>query len=157
MLENLKSQIKAHFPAEHVDAHCDAPCGVYDPASARIATEAVVQLTKKIRALEPPSPNDAKAMAAYLNTMARYIQIKEEQAQIAKEEVQILWTDFFKPEHLETYPNLHDLIWKTTKLCSTAKREVNQEAADQLLANVHQIHDIFWEIKGRRVEWYTAS
>ena len=76
---NAIVKIKEWFPAEEVEAHCDGPCGVYDPAAARINAEAVLSMTKKILALEPPASNDAKAWAAYLNTMTRYIQIKEDQ------------------------------------------------------------------------------
>jgi nickel superoxide dismutase len=154
---NLKSKIKALLPAETVEAHCDAPCGVYDPASARIAAEAVVTLTRKIQDLATPSPNDAQAMAAYLNSMARFITIKEEQAEIAKKEVLILWTDYFKPQHLDQNPNLHELVWNTTKLCSKAKQEVNLQAAEDLIDHIHQIHDIFWQTKDRDVPWYTAA
>ena len=37
-----------------VHAHCDGPCGVYDPASTRVAAEAVLSMTKKLIALEAP-------------------------------------------------------------------------------------------------------
>ena len=97
MLKKVAEFVESWFPAESVSAHCDGPCGVYDPSSARIAAEAVVSMTKKILDLQPPTSNDAKAMAAYHNTMSRYIQIKEEQAQITKDELLILWTDYFKP------------------------------------------------------------
>ena len=99
-------------PAPVAEAHCDGPCGVYDPASARIAAEAAVSMTKKILALEPPDPTDAKAMAAYNNTMSRYIAIKEEQAHLAKSELLVLWTDYFKPHHLEANPKIHEIFWK---------------------------------------------
>lgn len=153
----ISAHIKSLFPAPKVEAHCDGPCGVYDPASARIAAEAVVSMTKKILALEPPKGDDPQAWAAYLNSMARYIQIKEEQAHIAKSEILVLWTDYFKPQHLEQYPDLHDLVWKATKLCSKAKQEVNLEAANALMEHVHKIHEIFWATKGRDVQFYTAS
>ena len=82
------------------EAHCDGPCGVYDPASARIAGEAVQSMTKKMLGLQCPSTDDGQAMAAYLNTMSRYAAIKEEEAQKCKDELLVLWTDFFKPQHL---------------------------------------------------------
>ena len=92
----IKTVASKWFPAEEVSAHCDGPCGVYDPASARIAAEAVLSMTKKILALEPPPEDNAKALAAYANTVSRYVQIKEEQAHIAKTELLVLWTDYFK-------------------------------------------------------------
>ena len=78
---------------EIAEAHCDGPCGVYDPASARIGAEAALAMTKKILDLKAPDGGDAKASASYHNTLARYIAIKEEQAQAAKTELLILWTD----------------------------------------------------------------
>jgi nickel superoxide dismutase len=143
-------------PAE-VDAHCDGPCGVYDPASARIAAEAAVSMTKKLLAMSPPEGGDGAAWAAYLNTSSRYIAIKEEQAHLAKEELLVLWTDYFKPPHLEAHPNLHDIFWKATKLCSAVKVEVSAEHAQELMDAIKEIHELFWATKGRDVAWYTAS
>lgn len=114
-------------------------------------------MTKKILALTPPNPSDAKAMAAYLNTMARYVQIKEEQTHIAKTEILVLWTDYFKPQHLEQFPDLHDIIWQAAKLCSSVKVEVSLEHAQELMDTVKKIHEIFWATKNREVGWYTAS
>ena len=157
-MKNLTAIINDWFPAEEANAHCDGPCGVYDPADARIKAEAVLSMTKKILALSPPpSDGDANAWAAYLNTMSRYIAIKEEQAQKAKDELLILWTDYFKPVHLEKYPDLHDTFWQAAKLCSACKVEVNQEHAEELMATVEKIHKIFWATKGRDVAYYTAS
>lgn len=157
MIQETLKKMSQYFPVEVVSAHCDGPCGVYDPASARIAAEAVVSMTKKILALEVPKSSDAKAMAAYYNTLSRYIQIKEEQAHLSKKEILVLWTDYFKPVHLEKYPNLHDIIWKATKLCSACKQEVNLDHATALMDSIKKIHEIFWATKDRKVEWYTAS
>jgi nickel superoxide dismutase len=153
----ITAKIKEWFPAEIVSAHCDGPCGVYDPADARIKAEAVLSMTKKILALEPPANGDAKAHAAYNNTMSRYIAIKEEQAQRAKEELLILWTDYFKPVHLEKYPDLHTTFWNAAKLCSACKVEVSLDHANELMDAVKRVHDIFWATKGRDVAYYTAS
>lgn len=139
------------------EAHCDAPCGVYDPASSRIAAEAVLSMTKKILDLQVPDAGDRVAMAAYHNTLSRYISVKEEQAQIAKDELLILWTDYFKPVHLETYPNLHDTFWKAAKLCSACKVEVNLDHAHELMAAIKEIHEMFWATKNRDIAWYTAA
>lgn len=138
-------------------AHCDGPCGVYDPASARIAAEAALSMTKKILDLTPPSDGDAKAMAAYINTMSRYITIKEEQAHLAKEELLVLWTDYFKPVHLEKHPNLHEVFWKAAKLCSAVKVEVSLEHANELMEAIEEIHNMFWGTKDRDVAYYTAA
>jgi nickel superoxide dismutase len=155
MFEKLKDRFAIDF--ETAEAHCDGPCGVYDPSSARIAAEAALSMTKKILDLKAPDSSDAKAMASYLNTMSRYVTIKEEQAHVAKTELLILWTDFFKPVHLEKYPNLHDTFWKAAKLCSSVKVEVSLEHANELMDAIKEIHGIFWASKDRNVEWYTAS
>lgn len=152
----IKSMMKAR-PAPAVEAHCDGPCGIYDPASIRIAAEAAVSMTKKILALTAPPASDAAATAAYLNTMSRYVAIKEEQAHLAKTELLVLWTDYFKPPHLEQYPNLHDTFWKAAKLCSTVKVEVNATHAQELMAAIEEIHNIFWATKKRDIAWYTAG
>ena len=150
--------IKQMLPAQElVEAHCDGPCGVYDPASARIAAEAVLSMTKKLLALTLPDHGDAAAVVAYHNTFSRYVAIKEEQAHLAKSEVLVLWTDYFKPAHLAAYPDLHDIIWQTTKLCSAAKQHVDLNAATQLMERIEQIHNIFWASKGIDVTYYTAS
>ena len=141
---------------EIVNAHCDGPCGVYDPASARIAAEAVVSMTKKMLDLKAPM-SDSDAMAHYTNTMSRYASIKEEEAQKCKDEILVLWTDFFKPEHLESHSDLHSLFWSTAKLCSACKVELSLEHANELLDHIRKIHDLFWSVKGRKVEWYTAG
>ncbi|RMH69515.1 MAG: superoxide dismutase, Ni [Gemmatimonadetes bacterium] len=158
VIKALTQFIKSFSPATAtVSAHCDGPCGVYDPASARIAAEAVLSMTKKILALEVPDPSDKEAYVKYHNTFARYVAIKEEQAHLAKTELLVLWTDYFKPPHLEAHPNLHDLFWKAAKLCSACKVEVNLEHAQELMDVIKEIHDIFWSTKNRDITWYTAS
>jgi nickel superoxide dismutase len=132
-------------------AHCDGPCGVYDPAAARIAAEAVLSMEKKIAAL-----GDAMDIAT-VNTRTRFIAIKEEQADIAKRELLILWTDYFKPEHLEKYPNLADTFWKAAKLCSKNKTEQDPANGEALMQAIEDVHKIFWATKGRDVPFYRAS
>ncbi|MGD8456129.1 MAG: superoxide dismutase, Ni [Anaerolineales bacterium] len=156
-MKPLTQMISNTFPANEAHAHCDGPCGVYDPASARIAAEAVLSMTKKILALKAPESKDDMAWAAYRNSMVRYIQIKEEQAQIAKDELLILWTDYFKPAHLEKYPDLHDTFWQAAKLCSAVKVEVSLEKAEALMETCKKVHEIFWATKGKQVAYYTAS
>ncbi|MEO6050034.1 MAG: superoxide dismutase, Ni [Pyrinomonadaceae bacterium] len=155
MFDKLKENFAVTL--EVAEAHCDGPCGVYDPASARIGAEAALAMTKKILDLKAPDSSDGKAWVAFHNTMARFIAIKEEQAQAAKDELLILWTDYFKPAHLEKYPNLHDTFWKAAKLCSSVKVEVSLEHATELMDAIKEIHGIFWASKDRDVAWYTAS
>jgi len=152
MFERLKAS-----NLEVVEAHCDGPCGVYDPAQARIEAESVLQITKKILDLKLPDGGDQKASVAYQNTLTRFIVIKEERAELAKHHLLVLWTDYFKPQHLEKYPDLHDIFWKSAKLCSAVKQEVSLEHAQELMESIKRIHEIFWETKCKDVPWFTAS
>ena len=95
--------------------------------------------------------------AAYINTMSRYAAIKEEEAQKCKDELLILWTDFFKPQHLENHPDLHDTFWMAAKLCSACKVEVSATHAQELMDAIEEIHHLFWGVKGREVPWIRAS
>lgn len=137
-------------PASVASAHCDGPCGVYDPASARIAGEAVLSMTKKILDL------DMSADGAH-NTFSRFVAIKEEEAEKAKRELNILWHDFFKPEHLEANPDLHTTFWNAAKQASACKTSVSLDAANGLMTQIEAIHNMFWAVKGRDIPWYTAS
>lgn len=146
---NILSSIFA--PREVAFAHCDGPCGVYDPAAARIAAEAVLSMEKKIDALG--EGNDP----ASVNTRTRFIAIKESQAEVVKHELAVLWHDYFKPEHLEKYPNLHDTFWKAAKLASKNKTEQDAANGEALLAAIEEIHKIFWATKNRDVPFYRAN
>ena len=151
-MKKITSFIRRRFPAQEIlSAHCDGPCGVYDPASARIAAEAVLSMTKKIMALEGKTDIQSQ------NSLSRYIAIKEEQAHLAKTELLVLWTDYFKPVHLEAYPDLHTTFWNAAKLCSAVKVEVSLEHAQELMAAIENIHNIFWATKNREVTYYVAS
>jgi|TARA_B100001778_G_C18529227_1_gene602739 nickel superoxide dismutase len=142
--------------AIEANAHCDGPCGVYDPASARVAAEAVQSMTKKMLTLAANHSTDSGS-ATYINTMSRYAAIKEEEAHKCKEELLVLWTDFFKPQHLEANPDLHNVFWQAAKLCSACKVEVSSEHAQELMDAVEAIHNMFWQVKGREVPWIRAS
>ena len=133
------------------EAHCDIPCGVYDPTPAKIAAKTIARMVSQIGELHPPEgfplSFNLAAMKTMANAMARRVAVKEEHAELCKKELLILWTDFFKPEHLEKHPDLHDLLWKAAKLCSKNKQEVNEDAARELIATVDEIARIFYEAK----------
>ena len=134
---DLRSLIAPHLV---VHAHCDIPCGIYDPTAAKVAADTVAKMVEKITAA---SGTDE----ASRNTFVRSITVKEEHAQICKKELLILWADYFKPEHLEKYPKLHETFWKAAKLCSKNKQTVDAQAATDLQAAVKEISDIFWATK----------
>ena len=154
----IKSIIKKiESKVTEVDAHCDGPCGIYDPATARITGEAVRSMTKKILAPPLPDASDAGAVARYHNTPSRYSVIKEEQAEATKHELLVLWTDYFKPPHLEKHPELHTIFWEAAKLCSACKVEVSPTHADELMDAIEKIHNLFWSTKDRKVDWVLAG
>lgn len=141
----MKKFLKMHT----AEAHCDIPCGVYENDTIKHAAETVFKMATKMHDLQKPSSNASpEEWVAYHNTMSRYVMVKEEYAHVCKEQILILWTDYFKPEHLDQVPDLHDKVWKTTKLCSTAKREGTVESAKKLKAAVKEIADIFEKVQG---------
>jgi nickel superoxide dismutase len=122
-------------PPAPVHAHCDLPCGVYDPAQARIEAEAVKAIQEKYAA------SDDEAFRT------RALVIKEERAEMVKHHLGVLWTDYFKPEHLEQYPQLHDLFWRATKAAGEAKKTSDAAVGQRLLDDIAEIDKIFWETK----------
>ena len=122
-------------PRLEATAHCDLPCGVYDPAQARIEAESVKAIQEKYQGNEDPE------------FRTRAIQIKEQRAELVKHHLWVLWTDYFKPEHLEKYPNLHELFWNATKEAGAAKKSQDPAQGQKLLDLIGQIDTIFWETK----------
>ncbi|MFK5584504.1 superoxide dismutase, Ni [Ornithinimicrobium sp. LYQ131] len=124
-------------PTIEVSAHCDLPCGVYDPAQARIEAESVKGICEKVAGNDDP------------DFRTRAIVIKEQRSQLVKEHLWVLWTDYFKPPHFEKYPELHGLVNEATKLAgaSGTKGEFDVARADELLAKIDRIAEIFWETK----------
>ena len=118
-------------------AHCDLPCGVYDPAQARIEAESVKAICEKYQQNEDPV------------FRTRALIIKEARAELVKHHLWVLWTDYFKAPHFEKYPNLHQLFNEATKLAgaSGAKGSADPDVADQLLGKIEEISKIFWETK----------
>ena len=142
----MKEFLKKVLPIINAEAHCDIPCGIYDPTPAKIAAMTVLRMVKQIKELSA-SGNHHQDDPEYLNMVTRRITVKEQHAAMCKNELSILWSDFFKPEHLEKYPNLHDLFWKTAKLCSKNKQEIDEVAAQDLVKAVDEIAKIFYEVK----------
>ena len=124
-------------PTLEVHAHCDLPCGVYDPAQARIEAESVKAIQEKYQGNEDPVFRQ------------RAVLIKEQRADLVKHHLWVLWTDYFKPPHFEKYPHLHTLFNEATKLAgaSGAKGSLDADVADQLLAKIDEIATIYAETK----------
>ena len=116
-------------------AHCDLPCGVYDPAQARLEAESVKACQEKYNASDD---HDFKTRA---------ILIKEERCDLVKHHLWVLWTDYFKPEHLAAHPDLHDLVWKATKTAGEAKKTTDAAVGQRLLEEIDAVAAVFWETK----------
>lgn len=133
-------------PAQTAHAHCDLFCGVYDPAQARIEAESVLKCAEKYQA----SDDDV--------FRARAIAIKEERAELVKHHLWVLWTDFFKPHHLEQFPELHDLFWQATKAAGDAKKSMDPAVAQDLIAKIEALTEVFWKTEeSKNVGLYPPS
>ncbi|MFZ0048120.1 MAG: superoxide dismutase, Ni [Streptosporangiaceae bacterium] len=124
-------------PKVTAHAHCDLPCGVYDPAQARIEAESVKAIIQKYQ-----DNTDTEFRT-------RSLIIKEQRSELVKHHLWVLWTDYFKPPHFEKYPQLHQLFNEATKLAGAAgtKGTVEVAKADELLQKIDEISKIFWETK----------
>ena len=138
------------MPAKEVSAHCDIPCGIYDPYYAQIAAHSVIRMVNLINEASSKMNSNAsmEERAVFVSKIQRYTAVKEEHAEIVKKEVRIIWGDYFKIEHLQQHPELHELVFKIMKLGSKARQEVNIDASKELLENVQKFAEIFWKTKG---------
>ena len=134
-IRSILTSSLAELPTVH--AHCDLPCGVYDPAQARIEAESVKKICEKVADNDDP---DFRTRAAI---------IKEQRSELVKHHLWVLWTDYFKPPHFESYPELHTLFNEATKLAgaSGTKGGFDVSTADELLAKIDRIAEIFAETK----------
>ncbi|MDB5184742.1 MAG: Superoxide dismutase [Candidatus Saccharibacteria bacterium] len=122
------------FSIKPVYAHCDLPCGVYDPAQAKIEAQSIKAIMEKYEGFDE-------------HNKIRAIVIKEERAELVKHHLMVLWADYFKPEHLEQYPDLHDKFWHAIKQAGECKHHLEVEEADKLLEQIDELADIFWATK----------
>jgi nickel superoxide dismutase len=125
---SVADRLSAPIPAH---AHCDLPCGVYDPAQARIEAQSVKAVMERYQQNQDP------------DYRTRCVLIKEERADLVKHHLWVLWTDYFKPEHLDKVPNLHDLFWRATKAAGDAKKTNDVAVADKLLGLIDEVDAAF--------------
>ena len=148
------------FTRMTVSAHCDLPCGVYDPAQARIEAESIKAICKKVaeeaaETIMAAKDGDRLHLVREVTEnddpdfRTRAAIIKESRSHLVKEHLWVLWTDYFKPPHFEKYPNLNALFNEATKLAgaSGTKGSFDEAQADALLAKIAEIDAIFWETK----------
>ena len=141
MLLSVKRLADRLSPFGEAHAHCDIPCGIYDPHDAVQAAQTCIRMTELILETQ-----DDQSLGAR-NSLIRYVSAKEEHAKKAKDDILIIWTDYFKPEHVEQYPNLHELVWNACKLGSQVKQNVDMDVAEAFKASLEEIGKIFWETK----------
>jgi nickel superoxide dismutase len=126
-------------PSRVVHAHCDLPCGVYDPAQARIEAQSVQKIQEKYNDAE----NQKKPSETVDDFKARALLIKEERADLVKHHLWVLWTDYFKPPHVEKFPELHELFWNATKEAGEAKKSTDPKQGQKLLDLIDEIDGVF--------------
>jgi nickel superoxide dismutase len=144
MIYEMLEKLDKMAGVERARAHCDIPCGIYDPITAQIAALTVIRMIDLMQDAEKKNPD--KGLAFY-NSLSRYVAVKEEHAVKVKNEICVIWGDYMKPEHVEKYPQLHGLVYKIMKLASAAKQTASHEQAAELLEAVNQFAEIFWQTK----------
>lgn len=139
------------FTPQSVYAHCDIPCGIYDPHETQMAAHTIIRMTGMIGDLQASSDNpEFDEREKIISQIARLTKVKEDHAELVKQQVRIIWGDYFKGEHLKKHKNLHDLVFNIMKQASKVRQEVNLEEAQLLLSSVQKFAEIFWETKGRK-------
>ena len=132
--------------SQKAEAHCDIPCGIYDPIAAKIAAQTVQKMVLRTQALERPDGSDPAAYQDYVNKVARYVTVKEEHAEIVKKELSILWADYGWP-NLPSGFDLHGSFNSALKLAGRCKQNVDMAACEELVAAVDTIATAFWATK----------
>ncbi|TMB99573.1 MAG: superoxide dismutase, Ni [Chloroflexi bacterium] len=146
MFRHAFSLLNRLLPAEDASAHCDIPCGIYDPHLAQLAALSVVRMNQMINDLQPPSAMEKSERDKYMHALARFTQVKEEHAELVKHEVRIIRGDFFKPEN--SPENLGQLVDGIMKTASKARQNIDMDAAQQLLQLTNEFAEAFWKAKG---------
>ena len=151
MLEGVFNLVHRAFPAKVAYAHCDIPCGIYDPHMAQLAALTVVRMNQLINDLKPSVPEPAlEERKTIIAAVSRYTAVKEEHAEACKRELRILWGDYFRPEHIQQHPDLNAKLLAAMKLASAARQKNDLDAAQKLLAATQEIAEIFWKTKGAK-------
>ena len=133
----------------YVHAHCDIPCGIYDPHEAQISALTAIRMCQLIAELPKPSASSKpEEMEAYAAKISRYMLVKEQHVERAKAELRVLWGDYFTADHAKQFPTLHEMFWKAMKQASKARQGTALADAQELLNQVQGIAEVFWKTKG---------
>ncbi|MEW5873319.1 MAG: superoxide dismutase, Ni [Chloroflexota bacterium] len=144
MIYQLLAKLDEKLSFERAKAHCDVPCGIYDPITAQIAALTVVRMIDLMNDLETKGVSGKD----YQNSMSRYIAVKEEHAEKAKHEIRVIWGDFIKAQHIEQHPDLPTLTHKIMQLGSKARQTTDREAAVEFVEAINKFAEAFWAVKG---------
>jgi len=145
MTYRILSTLDRVFHFERAKAHCDIPCGIYDPHLAQVAALTVIRMVDLMQDLANTHKQDT---LEYQNSMGRYIAVKEEHAELCKREIRVIFGDYFKKEHVDKYPELPTLTHKIFQLGSKARQTADRALAVELLEAVNRFAEIYWETKG---------
>ncbi len=145
MIYKLFEAFDKRFGVERAKAHCDVPCGIYDPIIPQIAALTVVRMIDLMTDLEGKTTDKN---LAYFNTLSRYVAVKEEHAEKLKNDVRVIWGDYLKAQHLEKYPQAHALVHEIMALGSKVRQTTDRETALKLVEKLNDFAQIFWETKG---------
>ena len=144
MIYKLIQTLDKAIGIEQAQAHCDVPCGIYDPIVAQISALTVVRMLDLMTDLDGKGGEKNKD---YINSMSRYVNVKEEHAEKAKAEIRVIWGDYMKAQHLEKYPNAHALVHKIMQLGSKVRQTTDRETALQFVEAINEFAQMFWETK----------
>jgi len=144
MLHSVIAALDKKVGFASAEAHCDVPCGIYDPHVAQIDALTVVRMLDLLADLDKNNPEHG---AAFRNAMVRYALVKEEHAEKVKREVRVIWGDYFKAQHFEKYPQLHGLVHKIMMLGSKVRQTADRQNGLDLVEAVNEFAQIFWETK----------
>lgn len=133
------------FHFEKASAHCDIPCGIYDPHLAELAALTVVRMDDLI---DEMARTHKETDLEYRNNLPRYVAVKEEHAEICKREVRVIWGDYFKPDMIAKYPEVSDLVYQIMVAGSKARQTADRQNGMDLLNKVNRFAEIYWETKG---------
>ena len=143
--------LDAVAPPRPVYAHCDIPCGIYDPHEAQIAALTVIRMDQLIGELaHPPADARPEERSLFLSKLSRYTAVKEQHAEKVKHEVRVIWGDYFTPDHVKQFPQAHDLVFRILKQASKARQGTNLADAQELLKLVQEFAELFWQTKGAK-------
>ncbi len=149
MIYKLILSVDKYLSFPVAKAHCDIPCGIYDPAPAQIDALTVVRMMDLMAALEQ---GEEKGKLEYHNTLSRYITVKEEHAEKAKHEIRVIWGDYIKDTHLEKYPELPGLVHKIMQLGSKSRQTSDREHGLAFIDAINQFAEVFWATKNVKIK-----